>query len=103
MNMHRESDIIQWATDRNLIGPTGEATKHGQVCKTFEEVAELLDAINKGDEVAARDAIGDVYVTLCIQAAMWGMNMTECAEAAWLEIKDRKGRMQGGVFVKEEA
>ena len=100
--MHREVDIIFWAEARNLIGPTGEATKHGQVCKTFEEVTELLDAINKGDEAAARDAIGDIIVTLTIQAAMWRLSVDECVEAAWQEIKDRKGRLVGGVFVKEQ-
>jgi hypothetical protein len=28
--------------------------------------------------------------------------LSECLEAAWNEIKDRKGKTQGGVFVKDE-
>lgn len=99
--MYREVDIIQWGIARNLIGPTGEATRVGQQSKTEEEVGELADAIASDDIDAARDAIGDVYVTLVMQAAMWGLTMEECVEAAWNEIKDRKGRMVNGIFVKE--
>lgn len=98
---YREHDIVQWGIARNLIGPTGEATRVGQQAKTEEEVRELADAIAADDREAAKDAIGDVYVTLVMQAQMWGLTMTECIEAAWNQIKDRKGRMINGVFVKE--
>tara|TARA_R110000868_G_scaffold188768_6_gene431575 strand:- start:69 stop:419 length:351 start_codon:yes stop_codon:yes gene_type:complete len=107
-----EQKIIQWGIDRNLIGPTGEATKAGQQKKTEEEVRELYDAIRIVDfgfteyqeEEAnpdVRDAIGDIIVTLVMQAQMWGLTLTECITAAWNEIKDRRGKMIGGVFVKE--
>lgn len=98
---YRESEIIAWGIARNLIGPTGEATKAGQLDKTFEEVEELEEAIEECDAAKAKDAIGDIYVTLVMQAQMWGLSMEECIEAAWQEIKDRKGRMVGGIFVKE--
>jgi len=100
---YREQDIIQWGIDRNLIGPTGEATRIGQQAKTEEEVAELADAIARDDIDEARDAIGDVYVTLVMQAQMWGLTMDECIDQAWSQIKERKGRMKNGVFVKESA
>jgi hypothetical protein len=33
---------------------------------------------------------------------MSGLDINECCESAWIEIKDRKGRMvAGGAFVKE--
>ncbi len=99
--IYRCNDILKWAAQRNLIGLNAKATPHGQVCKTLEEATELLDAINKQRLDLIRDAIGDVYVTLVIQAEMNGLTMTECIDAAWEEIKDRKGHMSGGVFVKE--
>lgn len=99
--IHREQDIIQWGIDRNLIGPTGEATKFGQWRKTEEESTELLEAIIEQSIEKARDAIGDIIVTLVMQAQMWNLTMDECIEAAWNEIKVRKGRMTNGVFVKE--
>lgn len=99
----RAADIIQWGIDRNLVGPTGEATKLGQYRKTHEETGEILEAIELNDKELAKDAIGDTYVTLVLQAEMWGLTMSECIEQAWNEIKDRKGRMENGVFVKEQA
>jgi hypothetical protein len=100
--IHKEQEIINWGIARNLIGPTGEATKFGQWKKTLEEVFELRDdGIEKGDINAARDAIGDIIVTLVLQAQMWGLTITECLDAAWDEIKDRKGKMVDGIFVKE--
>lgn len=107
--IHREREIIEWGIARNLIGPTGEATKEGQQKKTEEEVQELHDAIllngfpelNIDSRRMAKDAIGDIIVTLVMQAQMWGLTIEECIEAAWQEIKDRTGRMQNGVFVKD--
>ena len=49
----------------------------------------------------AQDAIGDIMVTLVIQARFWNLNLVECVEAAWQEIKDRKGQMIAGQFVKD--
>ena len=97
----KELEIIQWGTDRNLVGPTGEATKLGQYRKTHEEVGEILEAIDLDDVDLAKDAIGDTYVTLVLQAERWGLTMAECIDQAWNEIKDRKGRMVNGIFVKE--
>ena len=99
--MKRANDIVQWGVARNLVGPTGEATKLSQFRKTQEEVLELLEAIDLDSPELAMDAIGDIYVTLVLQAEMWGFYMGDCVEAAWTEIKDRKGRMENGVFVKE--
>lgn len=106
--IYREQDIINWGIARNILGPTGEGTKFGQQEKIEEEVAELRSAIELLAEAsttiathAARDAIGDIVVTLIMQAQMWGLTMEECIEQAWDQIKDRKGRMVNGVFVKE--
>lgn len=107
--IYREQDIIQWGIDRNILGPTGEGTKTGQQKKTEEEVREIYDAIliesldlkGVNTTMMAMDAIGDTYVTLVMQAQMWGLTMEECIEAAWNQIKDRKGRMVNGIFVKE--
>ena len=88
-----------WADERNLI--KGSTPAH-QLGKLIEEVGELAAAIaNKnGDEIS--DAIGDCTVVLCIIAEQCGLTLSQCQEAAWEQIKDRKGRMVDGVFVKEE-
>ena len=108
--IHREQDIINWGIARNIIGPDSQSNKKKQCDKTLEEVIELRDSIIldwvgvqevEDQKPHARDAIGDIIVTLVLQAQMWGLTITECLDAAWDEIKDRKGRMVDGIFVKE--
>lgn len=89
---------IGWAKDRNLI--EGSDSK-SQLLKTMSELGELADAINKRRPAEIKDGIGDVLVTLIIVAAQEGLTVGECLEAAYEEIKDRKGRMVNGVFIKE--
>ena len=85
------------------------ARAKAQLDKTIEEVKELEAAIMnaltlpkelKNNEI--KDAIGDIYVTLVMQAGVWGLEIEECGEYAYTQIKDRKGKMVKGVFVKEE-
>ncbi len=90
--------IRHWAADRNLI--LGSTT-HAQMLKMTEEVGELASAIAKGKTSEAEDAIGDCVVVLTILAAQLGMNIEDCIEQAYNEIKDRKGKMIDGVFVRE--
>jgi hypothetical protein len=54
---------------------------------------------SRPDEII--DGIGDAMVVLTILAAQHNVNLEACVAAAWDEIKDRKGRMINGVFVKE--
>lgn len=99
-----EANIINWAKDRNILN--GEASKnirYAQFTKTVEEVAELGSAISKSNRAEAIDAIGDIIVTLVVQAHIWGADLEECLESAYNEIKDRKGKLVGGVFIKEKA
>ncbi len=90
--------IRQWAADRNLID--GSDVK-SQFVKLMEEAGELASGIAKQRDEEIADAIGDMFVVLTIIAAQKSMDIEECIAGAWLEIKDRKGRMVDGVFVKE--
>lgn len=92
-------NIRQWASDRNLIEGSD---RFRQMCKLVEEQGELAAGIAKGREALVIDSIGDMAVVLTILAAQSGVNIEACIAQAWDEIKDRKGRMVDGVFVKEE-
>ena len=70
--------------------------------KLMEEVGELAGGVCKDKADVIKDSIGDVFVVLTIIAAQMGWSIEECVQAAYAEIKDRKGRMIQGVFVKEE-
>lgn len=96
--MPRFNEIRQWAHDRNLIEGSD---RFRQMVKLVEEQGELAAGIAKGNEALVIDSIGDMVVVLTIIAAQSGVNIEACIEAAYDEIKDRKGRMRDGVFVKE--
>lgn len=94
-----ELDVIRWAEARGIIP---NSTPLAQAIKTVEEVAELLKALSKGDLEEAKDAYGDIIVTLVIGAALLDVDLTKCFEQAYETIKDRKGYLtKDGIFVKE--
>ena len=88
--------IAQWHHDRNLIDGS---TDKDQYMKLIQEAGELSDNICKGRDIS--DDIGDMMVVLINIATRNNLTITECLEAAYNDIKDRKGRMVDGVFVKE--
>lgn len=91
-------NVVQWASDKNLLK---KENSYAQMAKVTEEVGEVASALLKGDERALIDGIGDVVVTLIILAEQNGLGLEGCLEAAWLEIAERKGKTEGGVFRKE--
>ncbi len=88
--------IEQWAEDRNLI--FGSNTR-AQCLKLMSEVGELADNINKDRNCI--DDIGDCFVVLIILAKQLGMTPEQCLQHAYDDIKDRKGKMIDGVFIKD--
>lgn len=103
MNSYRvtEADVIRWAEARRIIP---NSTPMAQAIKTHEELGELLSALHRGDRKGIVDSYGDVLVTLIIGAALADVDLVECLNAAWEEIKDRRGTLrEDGVFVKEAA
>ena len=89
--------IQQWAVARNLH----DADPHKQILKLGEEFGELCAGMARSDTAETLDALGDMFVVMTILAMQLGYPITECVEAAYEEIKDRKGKMINGVFVKE--
>lgn len=94
-----KNKILQWAKDRGILE---KATPEAQMLKTVEEVGELANALGKKDKVEIIDSIGDIAVTLIIQAELNGLDYDECVEAAYNVIAQRKGKMINGIFVKEQ-
>jgi NTP pyrophosphatase (non-canonical NTP hydrolase) len=48
------------------------------------------------------DALGDILVTIIIQAEMQGLKLEECLESAYNVISKRTGKMINGTFVKDK-
>lgn len=92
-------EILRWAEARKIIP---NSTPQAQLLKTMEELGELVGAVVRGNREAAVDGFGDVLVTLIIASDLMGIDITRALEAAYNEIKNRKGTMMpNGVFVKE--
>lgn len=88
--------IEQWAKDKEL--DTADSSK--QMLKVMEELGEVAAAIVRSDRASLRDGIGDTVVTLIILAMQNDMNLYECVNCAYDEIKNRTGEMINGSFVK---
>lgn len=89
--------VIQWHYDRNLIDGS---TAKDQTLKLIQEVGELSDNVCKGKDIS--DDLGDILVIVINLAEREGLTIESCLETAWNDIKDRKGQMVDGVFVKDE-
>lgn len=101
------SDLItkinHWADERNLK----QADPKIQWMRVTEEVGEIRDVLLKPTkftepQAALKDAIGDTLVTIIVLAHQLDLDVTECLSIAYDEIKNRKGKMVNGTFVKEE-
>lgn len=90
--------IRNWAQARNIIRG---ATPQAQFVKLIEEIGELANGISKSRKDEVVDGIGDAVVVLTILAAQHDVSIEQCIEQAWGEIKDRKGKMINGTFIKE--
>lgn len=92
-----QANVINWAKDRNLI--KGSDPKQ-QFHKLIQECAELSESICKGKD--ASDDVGDVTVVLLIMCEQLGLDFEACLAKAYDDIKDRKGVMRDGIFIKDE-
>ena len=91
--------IINRFTKIGIVKPENAKT---QFMKVTEELGELAEGINKDKPEQVKDSLGDVLVTLILLAEDLNLNLLDCLNFAWGEIKDRKGEVKDGTFVKEE-
>jgi NTP pyrophosphatase (non-canonical NTP hydrolase) len=93
-----EIKIIQWAEARKIIP---NSNPESQLLKAVSEIGELADATIKKDKEAILDSVGDVMVCLINYCALQDINLVDCMEIAYDQIKNRKGiLLPNGVFQK---
>ena len=95
----RFQKIRDWADERGLYDKGDTKT---QFCKLMEEAGELGRAVLKDNQAEFVDAIGDMVVVLTNMAMLGGTSIETCIDAAYDEIKNRKGKMLNGTFVKND-
>ena len=94
--------VRQWGDDKGITGANGVATPSAQFQKLLEEVGELGKALMDNDTAETVDAIGDCMVVLTLLADMKGLKIEHCLDSAYEVIRRRTGRMENGVFVKDQ-
>ena len=99
-----QKKVIQCAKDRNIFE---NSTAIKQIHKTREELYETLGALRELEQgkesiLEVADGIGDMLVTIILLAKMVGLNSVDCLGDAYDEIKNRKGKMVDGLFVKDD-
>ena len=95
--MSMQDKIKQWFIDRNMQ----EADPSKQMLKLVEECGELASGIAKDKPEVIKDSLGDIVVVLIGLSLQLNLDYDECVAFAYNEIKDRKGKLINGVFVKE--
>jgi NTP pyrophosphatase (non-canonical NTP hydrolase) len=93
------TEVVKWANDKGIIGMS---TPKDQFIKFIEEAGELAAAIARGDSDEARDAIGDILVTVILQAELMCIDPIKELSNVVDIITKRKGRMVDGIFVKDK-
>ena len=99
MQLRNEFEPIRdWAKKRGIYE---KGTVRGQFEKLLEEVDELNQAILEKDKRELIDAVGDCVVVLTNLSELAGVKIEDCINIAYNEIKNRKGKMINGTFVKD--
>lgn len=112
MKLKNEFEPIRnWASERGIY-EKGDAKT--QCIKLFEEAGELSKAILNNDKDEIIDAIGDIVVVLTnltellplykdgdTMGDIQQITIEDCINSAYEVIAQRKGKMIGGTFVKE--
>jgi NTP pyrophosphatase (non-canonical NTP hydrolase) len=92
-------NIRDWARERGIYE---KGNPHTQYVKLQEEAGELAKALLKNDMPEIKDAIGDMIVVLTNLSELLGLKVEDCIDSAYDVIKNRKGKMSNGTFVKDE-
>lgn len=89
--------IEEWARERGL----DVADPAKQMLKLGEEYGELCQGLAKDRPEQVKDSIGDMYVVMTILSLQLGLDIEDCVMHSYGEIKDRKGKLVNGVYIKE--
>ena len=92
------AQVAEWGEEKGIDDPIM------QFAKLNEEVGEIAHELTRSrrNSIELIDALGDTLVTLIILSDILGYDLLGCLEASYNVIKDRKGKLINGSFVKDE-
>ncbi len=92
-------DIEKWHKDRKITINGNSLT---QTVKLGEEFGELCSGIVREDKRLISDSLGDMFVVMVAIAKLEKLDLEDCIQTAYDEIKDRKGHMNSfGNYIKD--
>ncbi len=98
--------IIGGQMQQMIPQPDLELTTDKSNLELMDEIADsVLTIARLSDDYPLSGFVGNskqILARLKLIASRFGWTLEECLECAWDEIKDRKGRMVNGEFVREK-
>ena len=91
-------NVRVWADQKNLLK---KENSKAQMLKVLEEIGETAGALLKKNNKELIDGLGDSFVTLIILCYQLDLEPKDCLQAAWNEIKNRKGKTVNGTFIRD--
>ena len=99
MQLRNEFEPIRdWAKERGIYEKGNIDT---QFKKLIEEVNELKQGLENENDEEIIDAIGDCVIVLTNLANFIDVDIEYCINIAYKVIKNRKGKIINGTFVKD--
>ena len=109
-----EKLVLKWANDKGILDKGNPLAQLSKTKEEIQEIEECLLHFNKGNEefidskgrlnntfTSMKMEIGDSIVTQIILCKLLNISFVECLEMAYNKIKERKGYMKDGVFIKK--
>lgn len=91
--------VLEWGDYQGILS---HGTSKAQAEKTLEEAAELYAAISYGDIEGTKDGLGDVLVTIILQAELNHFDLKQCLLSVLNVIEGRNGTVVNGKFLKDK-
>lgn len=90
--------VKEWGRGHKIFDPMA------QYAKVVEEAGEIAHELTRNNLHSSEieDAIGDTLVTIIILADILDIDPVVALDKAYTTIKNRKGHLENGSFIKEE-
>jgi NTP pyrophosphatase (non-canonical NTP hydrolase) len=92
--------VLDWGHE---VGILSIGTIEKQADKVVEEAKELKESVLSGDIRNIELELGDVAITVILEANMCGLSLQKCIEKALHKNINRpKGKMKDGQYVRDK-
>jgi len=101
MTDNLEQQVLDWAAEKGIFDNSTPIDQMSKMKEEVEELDEELCLFIDKSLIRIKGELGDVLVTVIIQAHFHGLSLADCLQQAHDKISKRKGKLVDGVFVKE--